>query len=370
MVSREQKEKDNQTSDPGRGRNVLLSGIALALMALASVGCDEGAVPKLRPVPDQIVEKLEDKIEISLSAKVDIIVVMDGSGSMATHQANVKKNIGAFVQELTKASYLDYRIAVTISGCSRSMAHTQYASGVCSEGIFHRASPSEQEPYYINRGDPGEELLLASRLDVGTANDAKESFFNPVIKAITPPVSLLPSNRGFLRNEAYLITIFVTDTDDQSDGVNPQQFFDNLRRIKGHNDLIIPYAAIIPVQNTGRSCTRDPVGSLNGSPYRIEEYLRIAGGSYFNVCSNDFGTDLVGVAQDLVSRVEPVIYLEDRPYVPSIKLYYGGVEIPNDFESGWVYDPQRNVIRLGKWLDLKGKQNLSFEINYTKANQF
>lgn len=358
------KSRPSRGGSPRRGLPFFLALFFLAL------GCDEGSAPKLRPTPNQIVEKLDDRIEISLNAKVDIIVVMDGSGSMSTHQANLKQNIGAFVQELTKASYLDYRIAVTIAGCRRAAGHSQYSSDLCNEGLFHRASSAEKEPYFIRRGDPDEDVLLRSRLEVGTANDSRESFFSPVIKAITAPLNQHPANRGFLRSQAYLIPIFVTDTDDQSDLYDARQFYDNLIRIKGSSDLIIPYGAIIPSGFRRVGCSRDPVNNTPGEPVRIEEFLRTAGGSHFNLCGGSFGADLVQVAQDLVSRVEPVIYLEDRPYVPSIRLYYGGEEIPNDFEKGWVYDPQRNIIKLGQWLDLQGKRNLAFQISYVKANRF
>ena len=103
---------------------------------------------------------------------------------------------------------------------------------------------------------------------------------------------------------------------------------------------------------------------------RIEEFLMLARGTYFNICSPSLGHELVSIAKDIVGRIEPVIFLNDRPYPPSIRLSVDGEEIPNDFVEGWAYDPVRNAIVLGPEVKMDEAASNAVRVTYTKSNTF
>ncbi len=350
--------------------------ILLISIALFVTGC-EGSSQKLRPFSQVVVEKTDDTVEVTLSAMVDLLFVVDGSGSMGSHQENILANFDAFLNELSKARYLDYRVAVTIAGCTRDRgAFPHYQSGVCHAGVLHSpvAGPG---PYFVERTDPDALTKIKERLHVGIRNDAVETFFGPVLSALTAPVKDRDMNRGFLRKGSYFVPIFVTDTDDQTPaGVNsllsPEDFHRQLSAIVGHPDRILAYSAHIPSElgATPAECPRDPTGQHRGAPVRIEEFLDLANGSFFNICSPHFGKELVQVAQDIVDQIEPAIFLDDRPYPPSIQLSVGGKEIPNDFVKGWAYDPVRNAIVLGTEVELDEYSTNAIQVRYTRSNTF
>jgi hypothetical protein len=330
-------------------------------------------IPKLVPLEtfgeDHVVQNVSSANLTRPS--VDILLVIDGSGSMSTHQDNVQKNIDIFVDYLTQAK-LNYHIAVTISGHDRdSQWNAQYdVKSTANSGLFHTANLNDPKPYFVTNNTTRGIQILKDRIRVGTGNDPIETFFGPVLDAIE--YSFIDDrNRGFFREEAYFVPIFITDADDQTTvgfGSEPTSFYQRLIAFKGTADLILPYSVHIPVSYGSRppsGCTRD-----GGSPQRIEEFLRFAGGKYYDVCAADFGVQLTNMSEDLVSRVSSYFDLKEVPVPETITVRFGDKVLPNHPEKGWVYFPDSNTIRLGREIDIPRVDDAELRVEYQRATTF
>lgn len=134
-------------------------------------------------------------------------------------------------------------------------------------------------------------------------------------------------NDKFVREKAHLGVIFVTDTIDQSVGVTPREAAEALKNLKGDDgsySKISTYGVLHKNtvsydlqrkhsrQWSRRHCTTnnrvdDDVRGINGfdKPQMLEEFLRLTGGkrsegsNILNICSNNYGENLVQVAKDL-----------------------------------------------------------------------
>jgi len=99
----------------------------LSLVALATVfgvGAT-GCLPHpIKPVNFDGSSVAEDPLTLDVNRKVDVLLVIDNSGSMGDEQANIAANFGPFIETLEEAG-ADYRIGITTtdmggSGCTGS----------------------------------------------------------------------------------------------------------------------------------------------------------------------------------------------------------------------------------------------------------
>jgi hypothetical protein len=134
----------------------------------------------------------------------------------------------------------------------------------------------------------------------------------------------------FVREKAHLGVIFVTDTVDQSVGISPEMAADSLRRLKGDDgsfSKISTYGVLhkntvsYALQKSQskewsrRHCTAnnrvdDDVVNNNGfkTPHNLESFLKLTGGqrtvgsNILNICSSNYGANLVQIAKDLFKK--------------------------------------------------------------------
>ncbi len=292
------------------------------------------------PVADQVYMKPVQKVEkvtenpdaVYFDPSVDILFVVDNSGSMMTHQTNLSRNISLFTSNFYKKSILDYHIGVVTTDMG-------WRAGGYLVG----------NPKFVTKATPNGDGLLANNLMVGTDGSATEKSFDPVYKALDPLMQQGP-NAGFYRPSASLVVIFITDAEDQSD-ISALDLHQTLLRLKGGvARRVLSYGVIVP--STVTNCERDEFTR----PARIETFLSMVfngsqGKNVHNLCDPAFGDKLADMAKDIVDLIGRKIYLNRVPNIDSIKVTYGNMVLPSDEKTGWVFDPKENAIILGEKID-------------------
>ncbi len=137
-------------------------------------------------------------------------------------------------------------------------------------------------------------------------------------------------NNQFIRDKAHLGVIFVTDVTDQSVGLNARAAADALIQLKGDDGSFTKISTFgVLHKNTvsydlqqknstewsRRHCTAnnrvdDDVLNVNGfnEPQMLEQFLRMTGGNrtegsnILNICSNNYGQNLIKIAKDLFKK--------------------------------------------------------------------
>jgi hypothetical protein len=159
--------------------------------------------------------------------KMDIVFVVDDSGSMKEEQTNLAANFPKFVSVLeafkTKSgSKIDYRLAVTTSG--RDLAYTiAPAPGLPAfpfnekgdNGAFRQTASCGGSKRWVDKGDPGGEATFACRAKTGTGGPSIEMPLYALKLALNDRVTD-GTNGGFLRDDALLAVVVLTDEDDCS----------------------------------------------------------------------------------------------------------------------------------------------------------
>ncbi len=310
-------------------RNLLM--ISLATIGLFSC-VNQSSVLGLPAVTTG--EKISDNGVEVFDPSVDILFVIDNSGSMQPHQTNLSNNVNRFIQSFVKKNGLDFHIGVVTTDMDNSgFGHSGPCCGVLTGN-----------PQFVQPSTPNFAQALARNMVVGTDGSAQEQSFGPVIAALTEP-NLSVGNVGFYRSKAHLAIIFVTDAEDQTP-VPIDSFLNFLVALKGDTAKVSVYGAIVPSAET--NCDRDEPFS---TPKRIEALLSKvsnAGNNILSLCSPDYGNRLASLGDDLLRRVGSLIYLNRRPVSGTIRVNFGSQNIPADPLVGFRYDAFRNAIILGE----------------------
>jgi hypothetical protein len=310
------------------------------ILFLIAAGACSPSVPKLTAQPDPTNETVDSDSGVEVfDPEVDILFVVDDSGSMSLHQQNLIANIDKFVDAFTKRANIDYHIGVIGSGMET------FYTNCC--GVLHGF------PNYVEKSTPNLVNVLKANLLMGTNGSGTERFFDPVMAALTPPL-VDHDNAGFFRKDAHLALVFITDAEDQS-ATEVQAFYDFLVQLKGRKEKFISYAVMIP--STDMVCPRDEAGVV---PTRLEKFLGMmpnAGNNEFSLCDVNFGDRVAQIADDLVRYVGNIIYLSRPPLIETIKVMFGTQEIPRDVKKGWAFDPARNALLIGDEIEWSVQPN-------------
>jgi hypothetical protein len=317
--------------------NVLATTVLIAIIA----GCSGSTNPKLTPketiTKDEVSEKPADFTVFN--PRVDIIIVIDNSGSMDSVQQALAANAQRFADEMSKVSILDYHIGVVTT----DMYNCMFSGGGNKCGYL------VGNPRYVEKTTPDLVRSLSQRMIVGTNGSATEEMFSPVQAALSAQLET-GWNAGFYRQDAFLAVIFITDANEQS-SLSPDDLIRVLNQKKGDPNKVLAYGVIRKLAEE-KTCD----GSENLDE-KLESFLsKVVNGdirqsNVLSLCDPNYGSKLATFAKDIVKRSAGVVKLNRRPIETTIRVFYGSQEIPNDAKVGWVYVPSNNTIALSEGIE-------------------
>ena len=157
--------------------------------------------------------------------KMDIVFVIDDSGSMAEEQSNLANNFPQFAQVLEtyqtqSGELLDYRVAVTSTGRDLDytlelpppLGQTPFSEDGLN-GAFRQVSGMTRR--WIERSDGNLVSIFPQLASIGTGGPSYEMPLMMLDWAFNDRVAD-GTNQGFLRQDALLAIVVLTDEDDCS----------------------------------------------------------------------------------------------------------------------------------------------------------
>jgi hypothetical protein len=324
--------------------------LVLSIVALVfNISCSP-ASPKLMAEPKIVYDKIDIKGDsIDYTPVVDILFVVDRSGSMAGIQSNLSSNIDLFLNGLSSMK-VDYHIGVITSDGKEYNGQSDPGCIWCS--VYPNTHGVLQGTVkYVTPTTPNGISILKQNILVGTDGDSTEQFFGPIVKALSPEMTGPGGvNSGFIRDNAYFAVVFITDADDQSpSGDTFDSTFNFLVNLKKSKSKVLSYGILIPAKLGNAlplGCTR----SGEPLPWEIENLLQLTinnKSNEMNLCDPQFGVQLTKFSKDLVKYLVGTIPLNKFPLVSTLQVFYGGKEIPADVKNGWYYDPKQNAVIMG-----------------------
>jgi uncharacterized protein (TIGR03382 family) len=231
--------------------------LAIAASLAALTACGE----------DDLGEIITDVNEVHYQGggKVDLLFVVDSSGSMEEEQAALGDGFDAFMDTFLELEY-DFRVAIT------DMDYETH------RGTF-LGSPPVITPETADLVE-----VFRANAQVGTFGSGTEKGFESARAALSD-AKLETVNEGFFREEALLAIIFVSDEDDQSGSADEDylQFFLDRKLGDARRLKVSAIAGDVP-----DGCDTAMAGT------RYAAMAEATGGSFHSICAEDLGMPELG----------------------------------------------------------------------------
>jgi len=270
-------------------------------------------------------------------AIVDVLWIVDNSGSLTNERDRLADQFDRFLNVLIDAD-VDYHVGVTSTDLN-SM-----------NGDYGRLRGN---PRYIDIDTPDPENVFRMAVEFPDNIDVRlEEGLSAMVTALTPPLAD-GYNTGFLRQEAALAVIAVSDEDDFSLGTS-DQYLRFLRTIKGPGrEVNVSLSAVVGPEPDG--CSVPGEENIFGARARAgTRYLDLAqrtNGLIESICTADFAPFVEELATRLAGlrRFFPL----SAPPGSNIRVLVNGVLIPM---SNWVLLPERRGIEFVDYVPPPGAE--------------
>lgn len=291
--------------------------------------------------------------------EVDILWVIDNSNSMKLEQDLLAAGFDSFVSSLEETN-------------------TNFHLGVITTD-FDYDDPNRGvlvgEPIYLDNdddyqlefaGDPNAEPPIDGRALVGLNGSGKEKGLEAAAYALSPQMTTT-LNAGFLRSDANLLVVFVSDEDDCSDdgALGPDadnrecysrrddltpvgELVDAITSVKSTRDRV-QLAAIVGPPDAGALCDEN---TLPGTRYI--EAARLTAGLAGSICETDWSGFLSELGLN-AAGIFTVFQLSHGAAEGTLVVTVDGQVVPVSETDGYTYDPENFTIEFhGIWIPERG----------------
>ncbi len=329
------------------GQKTLKVSAVAGLLTLGLTACDKsgGGVSIL---------SAEENFKVSITTQprpVDILWVIDNSGSMQSSQTNLANNFNSFIQDFVTLKY-DFRMSTTTSDTWFEQYNSnQLYSSRWRTGNRTGSTPTNSGVFVMDKNTPSLNSVFTTNATVGINGNGDERAFASLQRSLSNS-----ANADFRRSSAFLAVVIVSDEEDFSR--TDSSFSEN------YND-----PKLIPVNNyvsyldtlTGSNSTNRKdayqvnaiyikdsacLASLNNSSQKIAvRYGQIAdatGGVKASLC-DPFTTVLQSI-KDKILVASAVFKLDRQPQPGSILVKVNGTQL-SESSTTWQYDATVNSIR-------------------------
>lgn len=251
--------------------------------------------------------------------KVDILFMSDDSSNMSKYQQSLSGQMSSMISTLNSLG-MDYHLAVTSS----------------SLGTGYTGGRLVGSPKYLTNASGNIAAALTSKLLVGQAGSDLEQGLGSVKMALSTPSEFT----GFLRDDALLVVIALSNEDDYSAG-SVQSYVDFFNSIKrpfpsGARSWVFNFLGITTLSS---SCTTSSGG--------VTEYIEV-GSRYIglvdasdgikeSICQANWSSVVTNV-RVRISQLLTDFYLNRKPVLTSIVVKKNGAVVAKDPVNGWTYE--------------------------------
>ena len=242
---------------------------------------------------------------------VDILWVIDDSGSMADNQAALAQNFQIFIDQfLTKN--INFKMAITTTDGTTS----RNGKMVGDTNLLTQTAALNNKSEFLSN--------FSRWVKVGTYGSGTEqglkcasSFFDRY-------------GTSFLRKDAFLAIVFLSDEEDQSEKKVPE-YLAKFLSLKENKGMVKAYSIV--TQKIPKHASWESIGT------RYNSISQSTNGSSSDITSN-FGTTLQDMGGTIVNLVDQFA-LSETPYGNSLEVFVNNVKQL----QGWTYNPTSKSVK-------------------------
>jgi len=247
---------------------------------------------------------------------VDILFVIDNSGSMGSNQTNIKNNFDVFMNAFAAAG-VSYQVALITTDDSNFVGDV------------------------ITNSTPDPVTEFNDQIDsIGTRGSAYEKGLWFAYESTTTGDASPGSSTGFFRTGARLVVVYVSDEGDYSHQTYgsggsttmlPTDYASSLLSLKSSSSLVVAHAI---AGDYPSGCSTNGGAQFGDGYYDVVTDL---GGTFMSICASDWSTTMDTLARESLAQL--AFALSSTPIEDTIEVTVDGV-----ISSDWSYDISANTI--------------------------
>lgn len=301
----------------------------LALVGTSACGIDNGFSDGLQdvvvpyPSPIEPTDQIDRLVQVEVP-EVDVLWVVDNSGSMGGEQDQLAANFPVFMNYFLNSG-LDYHIGLTTTDMSNGG----------ERGIL---MPAAGYRWIDNDTVSASSVFAEMTGSIGVTGSADEMGRDATFSALEIQAQPYMPNEGFLREEASLHVVVISDENDYSEAIGLGEFVDWMNNLKPTDDMVTFSSIVSP----GGGCDWE-----EGTDYIA--VTNAVGGEFESICTEDWEPMLNRLGLQ-ASGLKREYFLSQLPVPGTIEVWVeevsdaGTVHLPFEEETDWLYNPSRNSI--------------------------
>lgn len=240
-----------------------------------------------------VYRNLTQNVQVKDYRKVDILFVIDNSGSMAYEQKNMADRVKNFL-DVVKG--LDWQIGITTTD-SRSGA-------VGGDGRLLELT-GKADSYFLNSSmdEALSRTLLGNTLQRSETGHRDEQGIRAAYRAFERAVNKQGVNKNLIRENAHLAVVLISDEDESAntDKNDPQKLVDYVNQSFG-GQKAFSYHSII-TRPDDSVCLK---GQGESYGFRYEAMSKLTGGVIGDVCASDYASQLAGIGEGVRNSLKSI----------------------------------------------------------------
>ncbi len=277
--------------------------------------------------------QIDSFIQEAQGHKLDILWVIDNSGSMKDEQEAIAHNLDVFIQNF-KQRDIDFQMSFTTTEVSSPRNGSNGSDDENSSHFLNSEMLKKNERKFLRD--------FSRFVQVGTKGSPIEQGLEASLKHINN------TKNKFFREDAILAIIYVTDEDDQSKETT-QHYFSELSSSRSQDGFLKLFSIVSFKEQGGRGITP--------GHQRYKEVTDLAGGLIADI-EGDFYNTLFQIGEN-ISKLATEFPLSQKADPDSINVIVDGVQ-----SSQWSYNAQNNSIEFTQ-TPVNGSQ---IEVEYKVEN--
>ncbi len=294
--------------------------------------------------------------QATVNSKVDLLWVVDNSGSMQPLQQNMTNNFNSFISQFVTKGY-DFHLAVTGTDAYKADSMFQNNSSLSR---FRDGSATHSGIFQVIPSTANLINTFVTNASLGMTSSGDERAFSSFRSALE---STVPENAGFLRSDSFFAIIILSDEDDFSNPTRAENTYpggdhnyaqaglesvDSFRQYldtKTNTTGAFRRYSVSAITVMDQACQNLHVQQAGSSTIgvRYMDLVQKTDGVIGSVCDASYATSLTAIQQHIIERTSE-FFLTGNPIPESIRVSVAGVAVPADPTNGWSYNPAANSI--------------------------
>jgi hypothetical protein len=291
----------------------------------AAIANSEAVTPSSLILKDQVDSFKQGSSE---TLPVDILWMIDNSGSMANNQTALARNLNIFINQFLDKK-IDFKMAITTTD-----ARVNFNGRMIGDSsLLTSEAAAKDKTAFINN--------FMKMVKVGTEGSGTEEGLE------TSTAFLERYSSTFLRKNAYLVIMYISDEQDQSPK-DVKNYLEHLQSFKANKGLVKAYSIV--AQPKAHMTQYDSAGT------RYNEVALATGGITCDI-TEDFSTTMRELGKNIVNLTNRFA-LSEIPYENKIQVFVNNTEV----SAGWTFDESSHSLKFE--LDSLPEEGAKIEVRY------